>query len=988
MTKIQYKQLKKLINKLEDDALKKGVDITSSEFGLLIERLLKLKDFTLAEYQGAEDEYSDKAIPKGISAFKGEKGDTIKGDKGDKPTKEELLKLIKPLIPVVKDGKDGKTIVGPQGPPGKIIFRGKRGEKGDKGDSINPGIIEKIQREVKVSKDFMAGFDGNIKGKVTELVSPELNRIVRSFQSQIYVANKRVDDLSGEIKAENIWDRTDGVIIPHTADDFIDLKNYHIEVPDPEHDYDAVNYKTLYDAIPSGLGWYLSNDASADVSGYKLLDTNNDADQSTITANGTAASQTLDEWVTLVGTPGDISITEGDISAHVYAKVARADSTDFLYQLKIQFYKRASGGTETQLGEDVTTLPVLTATTTLYYAHAHLTEPQTLAVGDRIVIKISTVRTGSAPRTTAQIVTFYIGDVTPSHINIPVTLAILGKYLPLAGGTMTGTLAMGANNITSTGSLGATGAGKLAKGWFTNLESTNDITINGTALATIYAAIGQTMYIGTTGVAINRASAALTLAGITLTTPDIGTPSAGTLTNCTFPTLNQNTSGTAANLSGTPDLPNGTTATTQSAADNSTKLATTVYADTAAGGGGATVALDNLAGVAINLSLTSDTDITDDLGTGDIRWKDIHAATLNSGLTATDTLKLRGRDVDGSAYIDVLTITSANTVTADLNVITTIGGKAILDTDHTALQNVHGLAITAGQTLTVTTGGTIGSAAYTASTDYAAALGADDNYVTDTEKAALHAAGSDDTFTVADESADTSCFPLFVTAATGDLGAKTGTNLTFNSDTGLLTATLLAGNLTGDVTGNVSGSAGTVANATFTTALIVDTGTLTLTANAANNSVLTIGAGAVSVSGANTGDQSLAGYALVDQTMYIGTTAVAINRGTGALTLAGITLTTPDCGTPSAIVLTNASGTVTNLTLVTPAIGTPSAGVLTSCTGLPAAAVVAGSLVANMEASDHGTAATDMLVNVCYGTGDPPAANTTTEGALFVKYTA
>lgn len=46
------------------------------------------------------------------------------------------------------------------------------------------------------------------------------------------------------------------------------------------------------------------------------------------------------------------------------------------------------------------------------------------------------------------------------------------------------------------------------------------------------AATNQTMYIGTTGVAIDRASAALTLAGITLTTPDIGTPSAGTLTNC------------------------------------------------------------------------------------------------------------------------------------------------------------------------------------------------------------------------------------------------------------------------------------------------------------------------------------------------------------------------------------------------------------------------------------------------------------------------
>ena len=40
------------------------------------------------------------------------------------------------------------------------------------------------------------------------------------------------------------------------------------------------------------------------------------------------------------------------------------------------------------------------------------------------------------------------------------------------------------------------------------------------------------------------------------------------------------------------------------------------------------------------------------------------------------------------------------------------------------------------------------------------------------------------------------------------------------------------------------------------------------------------------------------------------------------------------------------------------------------------------------EAADHGAAATDQVVNVCYGTGDPPAAATTTEGTLFVKYTA
>ena len=52
--------------------------------------------------------------------------------------------------------------------------------------------------------------------------------------------------------------------------------------------------------------------------------------------------------------------------------------------------------------------------------------------------------------------------------------------------------------------------------------------------------------------------------------------------------------------------------------------------------------------------------------------------------------------------------------------------------------------------------------------------------------------------TVADESSDTTCFPLFVTAATGDLAPKSGSNLTFNSSTGTLETTNVT--VTGDLT--------------------------------------------------------------------------------------------------------------------------------------------------------------------------------------------
>ena len=58
--------------------------------------------------------------------------------------------------------------------------------------------------------------------------------------------------------------------------------------------------------------------------------------------------------------------------------------------------------------------------------------------------------------------------------------------------------------------------------------------------------------------------------------------------------------------------------------------------------------------------------------------------------------------------------------------------------------------------------------------------------------------------TVADESSDTSCNVLFTTAATGDLAPKSGTNLTFNSSSGALTATSFVGAFTGNVTGTAT----------------------------------------------------------------------------------------------------------------------------------------------------------------------------------------
>jgi hypothetical protein len=71
---------------------------------------------------------------------------------------------------------------------------------------------------------------------------------------------------------------------------------------------------------------------------------------------------------------------------------------------------------------------------------------------------------------TAAVIDFYNGDVR---------LTQSSNLLTLSGGDFS----LGSNSLLMTGSLGATGAGKLLKGWMTDLEITNLPTINGGTLA-------------------------------------------------------------------------------------------------------------------------------------------------------------------------------------------------------------------------------------------------------------------------------------------------------------------------------------------------------------------------------------------------------------------------------------------------------------------------------------------------------------------------
>jgi hypothetical protein len=172
------------------------------------------------------------------------------------------------------------------------------------------------------------------------------------------------------------------------------------------------------------------------------------------------------------------------------------------------------------------------------------------------------------------------------------------------------------------------------------------------------------------------------------------------------------------------------------------------------------------------------------------------------------------------------------------------------------------------------------------------------------------------TITVADESSDTTCFPVFVTAATGDLNPKSGSNLTFNSSSGALTASSFVGALTGNSAGSHTG------------AVDLNGGVLTLDADAdttitadtddqidiafGGNDRITLSTGLIALK--NDGSQSaLRLYCESSNAHYAALQAPAHSAFSG-----NITLTLP--ATTDTLIGRTTTDTLTNKTLTAPTI--------------------------------------------------------------------
>ncbi len=116
---------------------------------------------------------------------------------------------------------------------------------------------------------------------------------------------------------------------------------------------------------------------------------------------------------------------------------------------------------------------------------------------------------------------------------------------------------------------------------------------------------------------------------------------------------------------------------------------------------GANQALSNLASVAINTTLVSDTDVTDNLGTQAIRWNTAYLQNLQTGDTAADVLNIGAWDVDGAAISNFITLTAGNVPTCVL-------ASGVTATTQAASDNSTKVATTEYVDTAVTAGGGVG----------------------------------------------------------------------------------------------------------------------------------------------------------------------------------------------------------------------------------------------------------------------------------------
>jgi hypothetical protein len=147
-----------------------------------------------------------------------------------------------------------------------------------------------------------------------------------------------------------------------------------------------------------------------------------------------------------------------------------------------------------------------------------------------------------------------------------------------------------------------------------------------------------------------------TLTSPTLTAPVLGTPASGDLANCTFPTLNQNTSGTAAGLSTTLAVASGGTGVTSSTGTGNNVLSTSPTLVTPVLGTPTSGTLTSCTGLPLTTGITGTLPVANG-GTGVTA-----VGLLGNVLTSNGTIWTSAPAGGGNLTGDVTSIGTATTV--------------------------------------------------------------------------------------------------------------------------------------------------------------------------------------------------------------------------------------------------------------------------------------------------------------------------------------